>query len=337
MFTAVLVLPLLTASLRSKRPHCGRKWDCEDDNGWERFDDRTSALLEAAYQQGRPYIDYSVEGKPHSYRADFQRMVQRNLQTGREKPLRTLLALLIREKSGRITQTVEINMPHSTSIRELRKELAQYLKHDEKQLRHDVRQQGAAAHRLRAHHHTRRHSAAGRGAADGHQDQAGATWRSCAPSCSPAAEEVTAGVPGSASPATSWTAAPSAPYARRCVTRATSRACSPRPQPSFCHCGAGAGGYEAPCQALEESPGDREPTHPPSMCASACGQFVYTLSSDMGLVKLGTGGGAGDSCTGSLVCAEHAHVCACGRLPGGGGRPTAAEESDGARGRAACN
>ena len=121
--------------LRPKKLHVGRKWDCEDDTNWDRYDDRTSAILEAAYQAGKPSIDFSVEGKPHTYRADFTRMVQRNLNTGREKPLRSLLALLIREKNGRVTQTVEINMPHNTSIRELRRELASYLKWDEKALR----------------------------------------------------------------------------------------------------------------------------------------------------------------------------------------------------------
>ena len=130
-----LVHSAAQAPLKAKRPPCGRKWDCEDDTQWDRYDDRTSALLEAAYQAGKPSLDFTVEGKPHTYRADFTRMVQRNLSTGREKPLRSLLALLIREKNGRITQTVEINMPHNTSIRELRRELASYLKWDEKQLR----------------------------------------------------------------------------------------------------------------------------------------------------------------------------------------------------------
>ena len=283
---------------KSKRPHCGRKWDCEDDNGWERFDDRTSALLEAAYQQGRPYIDYTVEGKPHTYRADFQRMVQRNLQTGREKPLRTLLALLIREKSGRITQTVEINMPHSTSIRELRKELAQYLKHDEKQLR--MMYANRVLRRIDYAHITIRDGIVPLGAEPlmvtkinkgdleelctfvltGTEEVRQECWECITCDfvdgrsfCSICAQVCHKG------------------HVVRLVASSA---------PSFCHCGAGAGGYEAPCQALEESPGDREPTHPPSMCVSACGQFVYTLSGDMGLVKLGTGGGAGDSCTGNL-------------------------------------
>ena len=291
---------------KSKRPHCGRKWDCEDDNGWERFDDRTSALLEAAYQQGRPYIDYTVEGKPHTYRADFQRMVQRNLQTGREKPLRTLLALLIREKSGRITQTVEINMPHSTSIRELRKELAQYLKHDEKQLR--MMYANRVLRRIDYAHITIRDGIVPLGAEPlmvtkinkgdleelctfvltGTEEVRQESWECLTCDfvdgrsfCSICAQVCHKGH----------------------VVRLLASSAS-----SFCHCGAGAGGYEAPCQALEESPGDREPTHPPCMCASACGQFVYTLSSDMGLVKLGTGGSAGDSCTGSLY-AQNTLMC----------------------------
>jgi len=303
LFTSV---PSSVAHNKSKRPHCGRKWDCEDDNGWERFDDRTSALLEAAYQQGRPYIDYTVEGKPHTYRADFQRMVQRNLQTGREKPLRTLLALLIREKSGRITQTVEINMPHSTSIRELRKELAQYLKHDEKQLR--MMYVNRVLRRIDYAHITIREGIVPLGAEPlmvtkinkgdleelctfvltGTEEVRQECWECITCDfvdgrsfCSICAQVCHKG---------------------HVVRLLASSA------PSFCHCGAGAGGHEAPCQALEESPGDREPTHPPSMCASACGQFIYTLSSDMGLVKLGTGGGAGDSCTGSLY-AQNTLMC----------------------------
>ena len=291
---------------KSKRPHCGRKWDCEDDNGWERFDDRTSALLEAAYQQGRPYIDYTVEGKPHTYRADFQRMVQRNLQTGREKPLRTLLALLIREKSGRITQTVEINMPHSTSIRELRKELAQYLKHDEKQLR--MMYANRVLRRIDYAHITIRDGIVPLGAEPlmvtkinkgdleelctfvltGAEEVRQECW-----------ECVTCDFVDGRSFCSICAQVCHKGHVVRLLASST---------PSFCHCGAGAGGYEAPCQALEESPGDREPTHPPSMCVSACGQFVYTLSSDMGLVKLGTGGGAGDSCTGGLY-AQNTLMC----------------------------
>ena len=295
LFTSV---PSSLSHNKSKRPHCGRKWDCEDDNGWERFDDRTSALLEAAYQQGRPYIDYTVEGKPHTYRADFQRMVQRNLQTGREKPLRTLLALLIREKSGRITQTVEINMPHSTSIRELRKELAQYLKHDEKQLR--MMYANRVLRRIDYAHITIRDGIVPLGAEPlmVTKINKGDLEELCTFVLT-GTEEVRQ---------ERWECITCDFVDGRSFCSICAQVCHkghvvrllPSSAASFCHCGAGAGGHEAPCQALEESPGDREPTHPPSMCVSACGQFLYTLSSEMGLVKLGTGGGAGDSCTGNL-------------------------------------
>ena len=307
------------SSGKSKRPHCGRKWDCEDDNGWERFDDRTSALLEAAYQQGRPHLDFMVEGKPHAYRADFQRMVQRNLQTGREKPLRTLLALLIREKSGRITQTVEINMPHSTSIRELRKELAQYLKHDEKQLR--MMYANRVLRRVDYAHITIRDGIVPLGAEPlmVTKINKGDLEELCTFVLT-GTEEVRQ---------ESWECLTCDFVDGRSFCAICAQVCHkghvvrllPSTAPSFCHCGAGAGGHEAPCQALEESPGDREPTHAPSMCVSACGQFVYTLSSDMGLVKLGTGGGEGDTCTGSLY-AQNTLMCvhAGGCLVDVGGR-----------------
>ena len=46
-----------------------------------------------------------------------------------------MLAVVIKEKGGKISHTVEINMPHDTKIKELRNELASYLKHDENRLR----------------------------------------------------------------------------------------------------------------------------------------------------------------------------------------------------------
>ena len=295
---------------KPKRPPCGRKWDCEDDTTWDRYDDRTSAILEAAYQAGKPSIDFTVEGKPHTYRADFTRMVQRNLQTGREKPLRSLLALLIREKNGKISQTVEINMPHNTSIRELRRELASYLKWDERQLR--MMYANKVLRRIDYSHVTIREGIVPLGAEPlmvtkinkgdleelctftltGNSDVRQEAWecltcdfvdgRSFCSIC-----------------------------AVVCHKGHIVRLLSPS-LPSFCHCGAGAGGHEAPCYALEESPEDREPLHPPSMCASACGGFLYLLTSDMGLVKLGSGGA--DTLTGKLyaqnsLMAVHAGGC----------------------------
>jgi hypothetical protein len=55
--------------------------------------------------------------------------VQRNISSGKERPLRSLLALVIRDKCGRLSQSVEINMTHDTLIEDLRKEVASYLKH----------------------------------------------------------------------------------------------------------------------------------------------------------------------------------------------------------------
>jgi hypothetical protein len=97
--------------------------------GWDRYDDRVSQILEEAYQSGKSWVEFQVEGKADVYRADFVKMVQRNTTTGKERALRSLLALNIRDKvNPRNSQTVEINMPFSTYVRDLRKELAVYLK-----------------------------------------------------------------------------------------------------------------------------------------------------------------------------------------------------------------
>ena len=274
---------------RARRPHCGRKWDCEDDSGWERYDDRTSAVLEAAYQAGKATVDFTVEGKPHTYRADFSRMVQRNLQTGREKPLRSLLALLIREKSGRVTQTVEINMPHATSIRELRRELAQYLKHDERQLR--MMYANRVLRRVDYSHVTIRDGIVPLGAeplivtkiAQGDVEELCSfvltgtervrqeAWECL--SCDFVHGRHLCSI-----------------CAQVCHRGHTVRLLS-NSLPCFCHCGAGAGGFDAPCHALEESPDDREPPQPASLCCSSCGDFVYVLTPELGLLKVGSGGG----------------------------------------------
>ncbi len=95
----------------------------------------THQLLQLRCQIGKTTVEFRVDGQPTLYRADFSRMVQRNTTTGKERALRSLLSLLIKDQTGQLTQTVEINMPHDTLIRDLRKELANYLKHEERLLR----------------------------------------------------------------------------------------------------------------------------------------------------------------------------------------------------------
>jgi hypothetical protein len=127
-----------------------RCWD-DDETSWFRFDERVCSVLEEAYQAGRPSVEFTLDPTPSAlaaaaasglptpgpvnYRADLSKMTQKNLSTARERGIRCLLALLIKEKSGRVSQTVEINMPHDTLIRDLRSELPSYLRHDEKLLR----------------------------------------------------------------------------------------------------------------------------------------------------------------------------------------------------------
>jgi len=118
-----------------KKTQSGRRWDWEDDNGWEKFDEKVAGVLEAAYQAGKQYVDFNVEGRPEMWRADLNRMVQRDLATNKERNIRSLLSLQIKEKGGRLSQTVEITMSHNTVVRDLRKELATYLGHDESLLR----------------------------------------------------------------------------------------------------------------------------------------------------------------------------------------------------------
>jgi hypothetical protein len=107
----------------------GRKWDWKGDSGWDRYNDRVSSILEEAYQARLPWVDFTVDGNLDLWRADLEKMVQRNISSGKERPLRSLLALVIRDKCGRLSQSVEINMTHDTLIEDLRKEVASYLKH----------------------------------------------------------------------------------------------------------------------------------------------------------------------------------------------------------------
>jgi len=80
-------------------------------------------------------VDFQVDGRPDVYRADFTKMVQRNVQSGAESPLRSLVSLSIKNGSGYASQTAEINMAHHTVITDMRNELAKYLKDDETRLR----------------------------------------------------------------------------------------------------------------------------------------------------------------------------------------------------------
>ena len=137
----VFILPVLKeARLRAvTKTAQGRRWEIEDEDSgsttFEKCGDNTSKILEEAYQAGMQFVEFSGgEGKGLMYRVDFTRMVQRDLQTGKERHLRYLLALLIKERGGREIM-VEINMPHDTKIRDLRVELSKYLKYDETRLR----------------------------------------------------------------------------------------------------------------------------------------------------------------------------------------------------------
>ena len=67
-----------------------------------------------------------MDGRPDVYRADFTKMVQRNVQSGAESPLRSLVSLSIKNGSGYASQTAEINMAHHTVITDMRNELAKY-------------------------------------------------------------------------------------------------------------------------------------------------------------------------------------------------------------------
>jgi hypothetical protein len=91
----------------------------------------------ATLRSKQPSVDFQLDGKPYIYRIDFATMKERNLQMGRERGIRTLLSLLVRDSNGCAYQnnTIEINMPANTKLMALRKELANYLKHKEHLLR----------------------------------------------------------------------------------------------------------------------------------------------------------------------------------------------------------
>jgi hypothetical protein len=59
----------------------------------------------------------------------------------------------------------------------------------------------------------------------------------------------------------------------------------------FCHCGAGAGGPDAPCRALEDAPEETERYFAPRLATDPAGDYLYILCSEYGLMKLGTGHG----------------------------------------------
>jgi hypothetical protein len=122
----------------TNRPN--RRWDYEEitnsSSVWEKFSDSICSILESAYSSGQKAVEYRTNESNHLFRADFDSMMERNISTGQSRAIRSLLALIVRDgTTGRAVQTVEINMPHSTTIKELRRELSIYLKHPEEALR----------------------------------------------------------------------------------------------------------------------------------------------------------------------------------------------------------
>jgi len=63
---------------------------------------------------------------------------------------------------------------------------------------------------------------------------------------------------------------------------------------SFCSCGAGLNdnGEEQCCRALDEAVDENERFFPPRIACTTDGAFVFLLSSDHGLMRLGTGKGS---------------------------------------------
>ncbi len=51
------------------------------------------------------------------------------------------------------------------------------------------------------------------------------------------------------------------------------------------------GNDDWPCRSLEDAPEDVEKYCPPRMCAEPKGQYIYLLTSEYGLIKMGTGQG----------------------------------------------
>jgi hypothetical protein len=51
-----------STNANQKKTQNGRKWDWEDETtqGWERYDDRVSSILEEAYVQNKPFVDFTV-------------------------------------------------------------------------------------------------------------------------------------------------------------------------------------------------------------------------------------------------------------------------------------
>jgi len=313
-----------SSSSSRDEPAPTRRWDYEDDSAWSRIDDRVCLLLEEAYQAGRPSVEFQLDPSPAAlaaaaasgaplpapttYRADLLRMTQRNLSTGRERAIRCLLALLIKENGGRVSHTVEINMPHDTLIRDLRTELASYLRHDEKLLRMTYAHR--VLRRVDFENATIRAAIVPLGAealtvtklAKGDMEELCTfTLTGAKPVKQPLFECDTCGLtegafmcavcaqqchrghvvrPVSASPGSSETAADG------------SAAVVPARVEGFCCCGAGAGSDESPCRSLEELPDENgEAYFAPHMALSPRGDFAFVLSTEHGLMKIGTGGG----------------------------------------------
>ena len=292
--------------------HHGRKWEWEDDGGWEKHDDRVSALLEAAYQAGKPTVEFTVDGQRHLYTADFVRMVQRASGSNRERPLRSLLALLIREPNGVISQTVEINMPHDTLIRELRKELANYLKHDERFLR--MMYGKRVLKRDEYSQLTIRQAIVPLGAdplvvtklnKGAQEDLCTFVLTNTHSVRQPAYECLTCDYVDGRTFCQVCAQQCHATHVTRLVSQSSL---------SFCHCGAGSGGSEQPCRALEDST-EIDSHQPARLAVSPNGHWLFVLSSEHGLMRIGTGKGGtvlgklnGQNST--LACHAGAHfVC----------------------------
>ena len=308
------------ASIAAKRnppvPHC-RRWDYEDDSGWSRYDERVCEILEAAYQAGLPSVDFRLEApasaaSPAGYRADLVKMTQKNLTTGRERALRCLLALQIKDKSGRVTQTVEINMPHDTLIRDLRAELANYLRHDDKLLR--LTYGNRVLRRADYENATIRAGILPLGTEGltvtrlqkgDLEDMCTFTLTEARPVKQPLFECATCDF-GSADGCFMC-----AVCAMQCHKGHDTRRVSDEESGGsvgFCCCGAGVCSDVVACRSLEGLPDAAETYYSPHMTLSPCGSFLYVLSTEHGLMKLGTGTTAA-SVTGQLY-AQNTQMCA---------------------------
>jgi hypothetical protein len=302
----------------------GRTWNFEADSGWMRLDERVCQILEEAYQANKSSVEYTIDAQGYTYRADLVKMTQRNLQTGRERPLRCLLALMIKEKGGRVTQTVEINMPHDTMIRELRSELANYLRWDEKLLR--MTYAGKVLRKADYENVSIRDAIVPLGAEPltvtklhkgDLEELCTFTITGPKPVRQPLYECATCML------GFVMCAVCAAQCHRGHDTRLLTDVDGAADGTSvgFCCCGAGAGSDVVPCKSLEELPEDAETFYGPHMSSSTRGDYLYIISTEHGLLKIGTG--LHHTTTGKLY-GQNTHMSAhagaqlaCVRMDGG--------------------